>query len=421
MAHDHTFVGRSSEKITIDAVRDRVAGGRCEALLITGDSGIGKTHLAEATLSAPPLALATGKAFENTRPPYGPLIPIARACHAMAARPSTLPTFDGDLNNTLETLTALIESAAHHQPLALLIDDLQWADQATFDILPMLLDRLRRIPILIAATISEPHASHDPFIRHLRQELRRMRRLTTIRLDALDLECTRVLLEAELGDRPSSELVQRIHDRTQGHPLYVQEIAETLMHSTPLHDDALPLPESLRDTVTLRMADLDEASTAALEFLAVAGIDLPNDTLRALVNPDTHTLLKSGMAIEPKPGALALRHTLMADAIRNAIPHARRRERGAQLAAVLDPESTPREILAHLWTIAGELVRARDAYLELAHERRTAHAHGDAAHFFRQALTVWSENRKGHEHFETVRYAAECAQAVGDYDEAILA
>ena len=122
---------------------------------------------------------------------------------------------------------ALAQIAAGRHALVVL-DDLQWSDEATLEMLSALAEPLGKLPVLVVAAYRSDGLPRDHGVRRLRNELRRTGRLDELVLRPLDLDETAELLAQRARRAASPGLVRTIHDRTEGIPFFVEELAAAL-------------------------------------------------------------------------------------------------------------------------------------------------------------------------------------------------
>ena len=431
------LIGRSAER---ERLRELVAGahrGSGGIVVLCGDAGIGKTRLTQA-LGSDALVLR-GTAAQGRTAPYGPLVAVLRAhLHAHPGAFDDLGPLRGHLALLLPELgepaeqvdrlalfealrAALGEIAARHQAVVVL-DDLQWSDEATLEVLSALAEPLRELPLLVVATHRTDGLPRDHGVRRLRNELRRAGHLQVICLKPLDLAETAALLEQALDEPPSAGLVRAIHDRTEGIPFFVEELAAALRVSGALRctrrgaeladDGEVPLPDTVRDAVLISASELSPAGRRAAEVAAVAGETFDLGLVAGLASEDGLTdLIESGMAGEAGDGTGAFRHALAREALYLDIPWAGRRRLHGQIAEALEASGAgSREVAPHwLGARAGE--RARGALLRAAVESEAVHAYRDAAEAGRQALELWPDDLADGRAEALERYARCCQLA----------
>ena len=180
-----------------------------------------------------------------------------------------------------EAICQALAAIARQTPAALILDDLQWADNATLELLPMLASALAGTLLVVVGIYRSDEVGRRHPLRKLRNELRRANLLREIAVNPLDAAETAALAAQVLGERPGPALASQLYDRTDGIPLYVKELAEALalggrlrpgpdgLELSPGTD--LPIPDTLRDAVLLRLDSLPEAALRLLQLAAVAG------------------------------------------------------------------------------------------------------------------------------------------------------
>ena len=134
---------------------------------------------------------------------------------------------------------ALATVAAERHALVVL-DDLQWSDEATLELLAALAEPLGELPVLVIAAYRSDGLPRDHGVRRLRNDLRRggpARRARAARRSTLDGD-GRAARARRSASRPSPSLARAIHDRTEGIPFFVEELAAALRVSGALADRA---------------------------------------------------------------------------------------------------------------------------------------------------------------------------------------
>ena len=163
-----------------------------------------------------------------------------------------------------EALLELLDCLSDTQPVALVLEDLHWADRSTRTFVTFLARSLRqeRLMVLLTFRTDELHRRHP--LRPLLAELERVERVRRINLAPFDRpELTEALADI-LGDEPSAELVERLFSRSEGNPLYTEELLAAGL------DGRGSTPQSLRDAFMLRIERLPVDTQAATRAIAVA-------------------------------------------------------------------------------------------------------------------------------------------------------
>lgn len=437
MAGPTPLIGRRRELAWLAEAANEALAGRGTLVLLAGEAGVGKTHLAEAAFADAPLL--RGAASLPGGAPYGPVVAALR--HRLRDAPGVLDTCPlrdhlalllpelgpaAESSDRATMFEAIRSALAAVAPAVLLLDDLQWSDSATLDLLSALAASVDELPLLIVAAYRSDEIGRGHTLRRLRADLRRGRALRELVVAPLDAQATRELTARALDAQPSSALAAAVYDRTQGFPFFIQELVAVLdegdrltagPHGLELVSDAdVPIPETIRDAVLLRTTSVTEAGRAAAEAAAVVGPEFRLDLAPAL-----DELVETGLVVETRPGHAAFRHALVRDAIYEGIPWRRRRDLHAAFADALQFGGAPsREIAAHRLA-AGDRDRALDAFLAAARELAYVHAHRDAAAAALQALDLWPDGERPEARLAALDAYAQSAELAGDLPEAIRA
>ncbi|KRF34219.1 hypothetical protein ASG94_15975 [Nocardioides sp. Soil805] len=417
--HAPAIAGRTAE---LAAVRRHLDGG-VGLLLVAGEAGIGKTTLVAAAARASDAFVATGRCLPLAM--EVPLLPVADClrsvletdatwfAEAVAACPPQVadalaalvpeaspraPTRPDDRLLMTTAVASTVRALARRRPLALLIEDLHWADPGTLDLLEHLLGRELPLPFVgtwRSGDTSTAERSDDWFTR-----VRRLPRTHVVPLGPLSR--TETVEQLRLVGVVSPDQVDRIHARSQGQPLFTEQLAAHL-------DDATRLPSLLADLLDRRLTGVTVQQWAVLRTLGIASRPLSPDLLAeaASLSADDLTtqlrLLQDRRLVRRAEGSADLQHPLLADAVRRrlvpgedvaahaALAHALSKERGAE----------PGEVAEH-WRGAGEVeheVTWRIAAARAAHARFDRRAEAD--HLVR-VIDLWPDSGDAEEQTVTL-------------------
>src|SRR4051795_12362162 len=358
------LVGRETERETLSQSIERARRGSGSLLLLCGEAGVGKTRLAEEVAAESSELVLRGAASSSGRAPYGPLVALLRSY--LRAKPDglegesrlrphlaiLLPELGrqasaSDRATLTEAIRCALERIAGDGHAVMILDDLHWSDEATIELLAALGEALEEMPLLLIAAYRSDGLPRDHMIRWLRNELRRGGRLTEMTLAPLDSEGTEQVLAQLLGGEPSRPLVAALHDRTQGIPFFVEEMARALLASGRLQPGSrglelagsgdVPVPETIRDAVLLSLAQLSDEGRAAAEATAVVGQIVDLSLLDRLApEPGIAELIRHGLLGEDGPGRASFRHALSREALYADVPWLRRRTLHRQVAEALE-------------------------------------------------------------------------------------
>jgi DNA-binding CsgD family transcriptional regulator len=313
------LLGRETELAAADAAVAAVREGSPRALALMGEAGIGKSALLLAVRDRARdpggMLVLAGRAAEHERDvPFGLVVDalddhVATMHHRRvetigpelaAVLPSAAAMVDGDTpaaapgdpaerfryHRALRSLLALI---ARERPVALLFDDLHWADEASVELVLHLLRRPPAGPVLLGFAMRPV----DP-ARRLLDAVRSGQGAELVALEPLDHTAS-LALAGEIAD---PALRDRVARDARGNPLFLQELARAA------RDPSGPLPETLLAAIQLEVDALPPASRALIDGAAVAG------------DPFDPELAAAAAALEPEESLAPLDRLVAADLVR---------------------------------------------------------------------------------------------------------
>ncbi len=385
------------------------------AMFVSGEAGVGKTALVEAALADAWFVLRAA-ATPWAPKPYGLLAPLL---------PSDTPPISG---LTVADIRAAV--LIHGGPAVVLLEDLHWADDASLDLLPGLVDALSADAVAVVATYRSDELPRDHHLRRVRAQLRHGKQLAEIALEPLDPAGVAMLVESVLGGPPSPDLLTAVAERTEGVPFFVEELLAALDQAGALVPQPggvglaigreLPLPDTVRDAVLLRAASLPDTEGQSLAAAAVAGVEFTVDTVAAVTSrgwPDA--LDESGLLVVGDGPARRFRHALVQEAVYSDIPWSRRRSLHLAVARVLEDIGRPPVVVARHLLAGNDRDRARVALVAAADDHQAVHAYRDAARLLTAALDEWHEGTRAAARAGALDRLARCAELSGDHATAI--
>jgi DNA-binding CsgD family transcriptional regulator len=392
VAAGNELVGREAELAALRQFVDALAEGPSGAI-IRGEAGIGKTVLWRAALEAGeqrgadvlatrcaeaemPLALGgVGDLIETAlAEAAGELAEPQRRALAVAVGLEAPPDEAPDPTTLPRAFLACLRTLATRSPVLVAIDDVQWLDAPSQRILAFAARRLGDAQVGILVT--QRGDAGDPLdLRHALEE-----RVAEIRVGPLSVGALNHLIRTRLGLRIPRPMIARVHQASGGNPMFALEFAQLSASSA----GPLPLPSSLEELVRDRVAGLPPSVLSLLA--ATAAAERPTSAVLARAVDEGESALGEAIAA----GAVALgpdgivrfTHPLLASAVYDAIPPARRAEVHTRLAnASSDIEERARHLalatrepdveVARLLDRAAAHARARgapDAGAELAEQ-----------------------------------------------------
>ena len=284
------LIGRGAEWAAIEAQLNEAGDSHGGVVVLRGEAGVGKSTLLELAGCRSDFRVlrATGVEAESEFPyatahqlllPLLPLLDQLPDAQADAVRVALGMGTGGPPDRFLVALgfLSLVSEAAREQPLALLVDDLQWCDRASVDAIFFVGRRLSAEPVaLLLALRDEPRAGSE-----LPGALAGAPRFPEILVRGLDGAGVAALVEDAVGTRPTDDVAAELAERARGNPLAVLEVArligsDVLTGARPL-PTVLPLGDRLENAFLDRGRDLSGPARVLLLLAAtdpVAEIDL---------------------------------------------------------------------------------------------------------------------------------------------------
>ena len=261
---------------------------------------------------------------------------------------------------TLHALVDQLLALAERQPVLVVLEDAHWIDPTTLELIEQGLDRIADARVLILLTSrpdKQPLLTNHP---HLN-------RLTLNRL-------SRAAVEAMVGklteDRPlPTEMTEAIISRTDGVPLFVEELAKAVLET-----GEATVPASLHDSLLARLDRTPNVKEIA-QIAACIGRTFDYALLATIVDRPTHELkmalsqlVKSGLMFcrgEPPEARYTFKHALVRDAAYETLLKSMRQQLHARIALILEQSAQHElELLAHHHTQAANTIRAIECWLE---------------------------------------------------------
>ena len=425
------FVGRQSELQALLGLLAASGGGQPATTLLSGEAGVGKSRLlgrfADEAHDRGSLVLR-GACIElgGGTIPYAPLVDALRltvkvhgedrarelvgpaweqlgelvtdftrsrpAADAAAAEASQLRVYGAVLQ--------ALEYAGADQPVALIFEDMHWADQSTLDLVAYLTRAKTTEHAMITCSHRTDLALDHP-LRRLLAEPDFLRRTEQVRVGRFD--------EREMGDflrhrmgPVDGDLVRRGFQLSEGNPFF----AEQLMLSGRLTGSEHDLPPSLKDLMLTRLSGLSRTATVVLQVVATAARKADDELLAVVSGLDDEALdeglnecVKLGMLrLIPEDDSYSVKHALLREAVyKDMQPRRRRTLHNAMAEAIVQESgSAPGDPglaveLAHHWDRAGRKADALGAWLRAGEMSAAQKAFHEADSHYASALRLWDE------------------------------
>jgi transcriptional regulator with XRE-family HTH domain/tetratricopeptide (TPR) repeat protein len=305
------LVAREAERTAIVDALAAVSAGEGRIVLLTGEPGIGKTRLAQETNAYAEergFLVATGRCYQpQSGAPFTPWFEAFAMLHDAAPAavrdgiierwpalvtllPDQFPSVEPpptwtspDAEQVLyRAATGLVRELAEHQPVAILVDDLHWADAATLELLTHLARHTAADRVLLLGTYRDAEVGSAHPLRRLAHSLHRERRSQAINVGRFDRDATARLITQRLDEsQVSEELSDLVHRHSDGNPFFTGEIVTVLIERGDLAQvdgqwvcrelAALEAPAQVSELIGQRVSRLSSAARGVLEAASVLG------------------------------------------------------------------------------------------------------------------------------------------------------
>jgi DNA-binding CsgD family transcriptional regulator/tetratricopeptide (TPR) repeat protein len=406
---DTALVGRDGELARVTGLLDDALAGRGRLVLCTGEAGIGKTRLAEelaAAAAARDVPVAWARAADlGGSPPYGlwrlvldePAVDSGTDLWSRVFGTADLGADSGIAERfaLFADVRRRLAQAAERDGLLLVLDDLQWADEASGALLAEVVRQLRGTRILAFATYRD--SAPEGLLPRLSAEANTER----VDLHGLPAEAVGDLLLAA-GLDASPEQTRRVHAETGGNPFLVRELAQM-----PPGPSVLSVPGRVLEATAYRLTQLSDEARTVLQAAAVAGnifsvgvvARMLNRSVLSLLGPLEEGTVAGFLVAGDRRGDQRFSHALVSSAVAARLSAEEQRRLHAAAADAIEAlyEGQVRLHLAEVArhrveaSLPGDRARAVAACEAAATVAWEALAFEEAVRLYRQALTVGEE------------------------------
>ena len=332
------LVGRAPHLDAFQRLVERTASGHGQVVLLAGEAGAGKTRLAaEARTMAIQrgFRVLEGACFEADRAfPYSVVLDLLRGIAFDPFATSASVNSEEERWRLFRDVMRLLTELAHQQPLLVVLDDLQWSDDNSLELLRYVAPRLTDIPVILLLLYRGDQV--PPALAHTVAEFERQRLATEVQVARLSrAEVAHMLVSIFALRRPvRADFLDLLYGLTEGNPFFVEEILRSLVASGDVFFSTesdgwerkaledLHVPGSVVDAVQRRAARLSPPARETLSLAAVVGRRFDFRLLQWLTGyPESELLsvikelIAHQLIVEETAERFAFRHALTRQAI----------------------------------------------------------------------------------------------------------
>jgi predicted ATPase/class 3 adenylate cyclase len=482
------LIGRDEEWERIHALSELGLAGDSQVVTIAGDAGLGKSRLVDEVTAHwseehNALSIRTNCPSFGRHTPYLPWLDLLRALlgfnpadsdqvklekieallleidptwREWAVLMGRLLGLDVEETSVVHALdaqtrqrmifritTSLVDHIATEQPLLLAIDDLQWADDTSIELVNQTARLIGDRPFLFILA----YRPDEPLAAIL--ELDEPSHHTNMRLQELSDKASLQLLDTLLPTTPQmpDQLKRLILNNAQGNPLFIEEVAHSLIENYLALDEEtgtyhartdleqIEVPDSVNRVIMSRIDRLDESSRNLLKVASVIGKQFEHWLLDAIypyrraageLRERLDELSQREILDGPHPDLLYLfRHIMTREVAYESMLYADRRQMHRRIGESIERQQAGRlgeywEVLADHFGLAEEWEKALDYRLQAGHKAQSIYANEEAIHHFQQALKA-AEHVPGTEERQLAAHEglSDVFDTLGSYDEAL--
>ena len=398
------LVGRAGQLAQVAEAVARAKAGRPGVVLISGEPGCGKTRLLRDVTASLAVEWATAEGYALPGGALPPYYAVGRAVRSLApgaemgAVAGGAGGIAGDEGRIrlFDSVAASVDAAAAARPVAIALDDMQWAGRDDWDAVAHIVRAVRGPVVVVVAARDSVWSAKSPAAAAL-VELNRLRLLTDVRLAPLGGGEVETLCAHALGGPVAPGLCERVRGASDGNPFLVEELLAHLLRNggVAMREGAWDLVEgepSVPPTIALAVGQaldaLDTAARRALRLGAVAGRTFDAVTLGPALTPGVERAL-----LEPAAGELvsaagrrawSFRHDLVREAVLGGIEPDEAAELHRAVADACEAAAPAAGAFSRLAAIAyhrersGQHAAAAEAAIEASLAAAAAVATGDA-------------------------------------------
>ncbi|MBN1653725.1 MAG: AAA family ATPase [Deltaproteobacteria bacterium] len=437
---EELFVGRQEVMVYLTHAFNNAVGGRGSILILRGEAGIGKTRCAaefSRDVISRGFGVWMGRCPETaSQPPFWPWIQILRSARAEQPDASTIqaeashllsklvphdrkdrPRHEDSLHGTTDKfwlydhLLNFLRASCISKPRILIIDDIQWADDASLEFLAFVAPEAAGMKLLLIVTLRD-FEEMGARSGHLNRLLRYTKHIPLGGLSEDNVD--QYILQSGLFER-SDELNRAFYQKTGGNPLFLRETLRWLQWThaqgkqelTAAAIRQLNVPDTVEKLLRYRLDSLDDETKLVIDIASVVGRSFDIGLISHSLPAETQTVVSAldramaaGIIVKDSTTRFRFSHDLMCEVAYERIPSTTRSDYHNRIAKTLltraDREENIGQAAFHLHQALplSDLDETINACQKAAELSERVYAHGDAAVYYRWTLEAMSLSRK---------------------------
>ncbi|MFP4609045.1 MAG: tetratricopeptide repeat protein [Candidatus Aenigmatarchaeota archaeon] len=458
------FVGRSDEMEFLFEELAEVRETGARTIFISGEAGVGKTRLVN-EFKRPALEegfeFLSGTCLKETADPY---LPFKEAFDEYLKRDekglrdelqvaflgveddksiSDKEMFEAEMEATFYETTEYVKEIAEREPLLIFLDDIQWVDQASIQILNYMTYKLKSATVLFVCTYRPEDMKEKKAVKKTIQEMNtRYSNVSEIELSPLDEESTEKMIKEQLRvEEVPEDFVSLIHEKTDGNPLFAEECVKHMLENEqvkpeeeiyPKEGEVISVPDMVEDVLERRLGRLSGETKKILDIGSVIGEFIDFSVLEEVVDMESFELLDhmdellAASIWRETAGeeVIHFHHALMRDTIYSSMVDTKKRllhNRTGEAVEKIYSENIedfyPR--LAHHYENGKKYGKSFDYYSKAGEKAKDIYAHRDAVKMYDKALDMAKKMEDEGKIVEVKEELAETFTTLGEYDRAL--
>lgn len=424
------FTDREEEMKTLKGVLKGIKKDGGSAIFLVGDPGIGKTRLMEEFekhVLDQDLLFLSGRAYFESSDPYLPFKKVLEELNRKvdSATPITLSSlgrmvtraedkkmFDFQRETTFFEISRDVRAIAREYPMVVFLDDIQWADSATLQLIHYLSENMEDAPLFLIGAYRPRDVNMNPLLREVCQRMKREGTYREIVLKPLKWKHTKDIISNMLGmSRIPPEFVTVLYDLSEGNPLFVKECVKSLMEEGaldpkrnryPKDAKSVRVPNIIISMIERRFSQLSDETLRMLHLGSVIGEEIPFELLLSVCGMDEldafdhiDILLGTNIWIEmPDQDKFAFSHALVHLAAYDSISDMKKKRLHRNVAGKAEElyESNIEDHYTELairFEYAGIFHKAISYYYKAGKNAEELYAQEDALEMYGNSLRLW--------------------------------